>query len=130
MALDVLSIQFKNHGSDKEVMKRKIEETRIECERLMHNLKSSNRLLDEANKEKRHAEIERDNLVKYHNKILIKIKIVIKINTFFQAQKLDSFYRLFNNANPNGNRSGSTEYHCEAETFEPIARQDTTGKKK
>lgn len=64
MTLDVLSLQFKNQGSDKEILKRKIEETRIECDRLMHNLKSSNRLLDEATKEKRHAEIERDNLVK------------------------------------------------------------------
>lgn len=63
IALDVLSVQFKDHGNDKELMKKKLEEMRIECERLMHNLKSSNRLLDEANKEKRHAEIERDNLV-------------------------------------------------------------------
>jgi len=64
MSLDVLSIQFKDHGSDKEIMKKKLQEMRIECERLMHNLKSSNRLLDEANKEKRHAEVERDNMVK------------------------------------------------------------------
>jgi hypothetical protein len=51
-------------------MKKKLEEMRIECERLMHNLKSSNRLLDEANKEKRHAEVERDSLVRcccYYN---------------------------------------------------------------
>lgn len=65
MALDVLSVQFKDHGTDKEIMKEKLQGMRVECDRLMHNLKSSNRLLDEANKEKRHAEIERDNLVKY-----------------------------------------------------------------
>lgn len=65
--MDVLSAQFKDHGSDKEIMKKKLQEMRIECERLMHNLKSSNRLLDEANKEKRHAEVERDNMVKRYS---------------------------------------------------------------
>lgn len=65
MALDVLSVQFKDHGTDKEIMKKKLQEMRVECDRLMHNLKSSNRLLDEVNKEKRHVEIERDNMVKY-----------------------------------------------------------------
>ncbi|XP_025405158.1 rac GTPase-activating protein 1-like isoform X1 [Sipha flava] len=104
VALDVLSVQFKDHGNDKELMKKKLEEMRIECERLMHNLKSSNRLLDEANKEKRHAEVERDSL----------------------AQKLENFYRLFNNANPNINRSGSPEYQYETERFDQIPRQDTT----
>jgi len=64
MALDVLSVQFKDHGNDKEIMRKRLHEMRNECERLMHNLKSNNRLLDEANKEKKHAEIERDNLVK------------------------------------------------------------------
>lgn len=67
IALDVLSVQFKDHGADKEIMKKKLHEMRNECERLMHNLKSSNRLLDEANKVKRHAEIERDDLVQYKN---------------------------------------------------------------
>lgn len=65
MALDVLSAQFKNHGSDNEIMKKKLQEMRVECGRLMHNLKSSNRLLDDANKEKASLEIERDTLVKY-----------------------------------------------------------------
>jgi len=63
MALGVLSVQFKDHETDKDTMKKKLQEMRVECERLMHNLKSSNRLLDEANKEKRHAEVERDELV-------------------------------------------------------------------
>lgn len=63
--MGLLSVQFKDHGSDKEIMKKQMQEMRNECERLMHNLKSSNRLLDEANKEKRHAEVERDKLVKY-----------------------------------------------------------------
>lgn len=65
IAFGELSVQLRDHGSDKEIMKKKLQEMRIECDRLMHNLKSSNRLLDEANKEKRHAEVERDNLVKY-----------------------------------------------------------------
>lgn len=65
MALGVLSVQFKDHRTDNDIMKNKLQEMRTECERLMHNLKSSNRLLDEANKEKMHAEVERDNLVKY-----------------------------------------------------------------
>jgi len=65
--LDILSVQLKDHGNDKEIMKKKLQEMRIECERLMHNLKSSNRLLDEANKEKRHAEVERDNMVKNYD---------------------------------------------------------------
>lgn len=63
--MGVLSIQFKNHSTDKEIMKNKLQEMRNECDRLMHNLKSSNRLLDEVNKEKRHAEYERDTMVKY-----------------------------------------------------------------
>ncbi|XP_060850272.1 rac GTPase-activating protein 1-like [Rhopalosiphum padi] len=105
ISLDVLSVQFKDHGNDKEIMKKKLQEMRIECERLMHNLKSSNRLLDEANKEKRHAEVERDNM----------------------AQKLDNFYRLFNSANnSNINRAGSPVFQCEAERFDQIPRQDTT----
>ncbi|VVC27730.1 Hypothetical protein CINCED_3A023047 [Cinara cedri] len=103
MAFSVLSIKLNNHEGDKEILKQKLQETRIECDRLMHNLKSSNRLLDEANKEKRHAEIERDSL----------------------AQKLENFYQLFNKANPNGNRSGS-EYQYEAERSDHIHRQDTT----
>lgn len=61
----MLSVKFDNYEGDKEILKKKIQETRVECDRLMHNLKSSNRLLDEANKQKRHAEIERDSLVKY-----------------------------------------------------------------
>lgn len=64
--MGVLSIQFKNHGTDQEIMKGKLEEMRKECNRLMHNLKSSNRLLDEVTKEKRHAEYERDTMVKYY----------------------------------------------------------------
>lgn len=65
ISLGVLSVQLKDHGTDKEIMKKKMLEMRNECDRLMHNLKSSNRLLDEANKEKRHAEVERDKLVEY-----------------------------------------------------------------
>lgn len=65
IALDTLCVQLKDHGNDKEIMKKKLQEMRLECERLMHNLKSSNRLLDETNKEKRHIEAERDNLVKH-----------------------------------------------------------------
>lgn len=63
IALDTLCVQLKDHGNDKEIMKKKLQEMRLECERLMHNLKSSNRLLDETNKEKRHIEAERDDLV-------------------------------------------------------------------
>lgn len=51
-------------------MKDKLQEMRNECDRLMHNLKSSNRLLDEVNKEKRHAEYERDTMVKYYTSFL------------------------------------------------------------
>lgn len=102
IALGVLSVQLKNHGTDKEIMKNKLQEMRNECDRLMHNLKSSNRLLDEANKEKRHAECERDTL----------------------AQKLENFYRLCNN--PENSRLGSSEFHFETEKFDQIARQDTT----
>lgn len=65
IALGILGAQFKDNGADKEVMKKQLNELRNECERLMHNLKSSNRLLDEASKEKRHAENERNDLVKY-----------------------------------------------------------------
>lgn len=65
IALDVLGVKLMNHEGDKELLKKKLQEARVECDRLMHNLKSSNRLLDEANKDKRHAEIERDSLVRY-----------------------------------------------------------------
>lgn len=65
VTLGELCMQFKNHNNDKDIMKKQLQQMRLECERLMHNLKSSNRLLDEANKEKRHAEVERDNLVKF-----------------------------------------------------------------
>lgn len=70
IAFGELSIQLKDHGNDKEIMKKRLQDMRIECDRLLHNLKSSNRLLDETNKEKRHIEIERDNLV------FIKIKYI------------------------------------------------------
>lgn len=65
VTLGELCMQLKNHNNDKDIMKKQLQQMRLECERLMHNLKSSNRLLDEANKEKRHAEVERDNLVKF-----------------------------------------------------------------
>lgn len=39
-------------------------------------------------------------------------------------------YKAFKNANPNGNRSISPGFHLEAERFDQLGRQDTTGKKK
>lgn len=61
--MGTLCTRIKDHNSDSEIMKKKLQEMRVECGRLMHNLKSSNRLLDDVNKEKGHLEIERDTLV-------------------------------------------------------------------
>lgn len=63
IALGTLCTRIKDHNSDSEIMKKKLQEMRVECGRLMHNLKSSNRLLDDVNKEKGRLEIERDTLV-------------------------------------------------------------------
>lgn len=41
---------------------------------------------------------------------------------------MENFYRLCNN--PENSRPGSPEFHFEAEKFEQITKQDTTGKKR
>ncbi|XP_050545728.1 rac GTPase-activating protein 1-like [Daktulosphaira vitifoliae] len=104
VALDLFSKQLKDHGNDQENMKKKMEDMRIQCDRLMHKLKTSSKLLDEANKEKRHVEFERDAL----------------------TRQLGELYKVFNKANPSNNPNGSIMFEYDKIRFDQMPRHDTT----
>ncbi|XP_050443432.1 rac GTPase-activating protein 1-like [Adelges cooleyi] len=104
LALDAFSKQLKDNGDDQDIMKKKLNDMRIECDRLMHKLKTSSKLLDEANKEKRHVEFERDTM----------------------ARQLSDYYKAFNKINPGNNPSGSPMLDYDKIRFEQMPRHDTT----
>ena len=69
--IDQLAYRINESESDKDIIKKNLEEVQDECSKLTYKLKTSARLLDEVQVEKEKLEFEKETMVKIH-KLFIK----------------------------------------------------------